>query len=318
MRDMDVAVTGGLGFIGSHLTDELLDRGNRVTVIDDLSTGRIDNLSNPHHDDLEIIRGSINELDLEAVFQGKDYVFHQAALASVPESVRDPLRCHRVNATGTLRVLMASCRAGVRKVVNASTSAVYGNNPEMPLSEDARPMPLSPYAVSKVAGEYYCQVFEDYGLSTVSLRYFNVYGPRQRPDSQYAAVIPRFIDSLLRGRSPEIYGDGEQSRDFIYVGDVVRVNIHLAESPESGIYNVAGGTSVTVNRLFDIISGILEADVEPEYLDERPGDVRHSLADTSRLVSAGFRPEVGLKDGLMRTVEWFRERLQSGNKVIRD
>lgn len=309
MRDMDVAVTGGLGFIGSHLTDELLEMGNRVTVIDNLSTGSPDNLRDPRHENLEIVEGSINDLDLESLFEGKDYVFHQAALASVPESVRDPLRCHRVNATGTLRVLMASCRAGVRKVVNASTSAVYGNNPEMPLREDARPMPLSPYAVSKVAGEYYCQVFEDYGLETVSLRYFNVYGPRQRPDSQYAAVIPRFIDALLSGRSPQIYGDGEQSRDFIYVGDVVRANIFLAESPGSGVYNVAGGTSVTVNRLFDIISGILGSNAEPEYLDERPGDVRHSLADTSRLAAAGFSPEVGLEEGLMRTVEWFRKRL---------
>jgi len=307
MKGMDVAVTGGLGFIGSHLTDELLITGNRVTVIDDLSSGRRGNLTDPEHENLKIIEGSINEVDLESVFRDKDYVFHQAALASVPESVRDPLRCHRVNATGTLRVLIAACRAGVRKVVNASTSAVYGNNPEMPLSEDAGPMPLSPYAVSKVTGEYYCSVFEDYGLETVSLRYFNVYGPRQRPDSQYAAVIPRFIDALLQGRQPEIYGDGEQSRDFIYVGDVVRANIFLAESPETGIFNVACGSSVTVNRLFEIIAGILGSDSRPRYLDERPGDVRHSLADTSRLEAAGFRPEVELDEGLLRTVEWFRD-----------
>ncbi|MCG2828390.1 SDR family oxidoreductase [Methanothermobacter sp. K4] len=307
MKGMDVAVTGGLGFIGSHLTDELLRMGNRVTVIDDLSSGKRGNLTDPEHENLEIIEGSINEVDLESIFREKDYVFHQAALASVPESVRDPLRCHRVNATGTLRVLLAACRAGVRKVVNASTSAVYGNNPEMPLSEDARPMPLSPYAVSKVTGEYYCSVFEDYGLETVSLRYFNVYGPRQRPDSQYAAVIPRFIDALLQGRQPEIYGDGEQSRDFIYVGDVVRANIFLAESPETGIFNVAGGKSVTVNRLFEIISGVIGSDSKPCYLDERPGDVRHSLADTSRLEAAGFKPEVGLDEGLFRTVEWFKK-----------
>jgi len=306
MKGMDVAVTGGLGFIGSHLTDELLRMGNRVTVIDDLSSGKRENLMYPKHENLEIIEGSINEVDLDSVFRDKDYVFHQAALASVPESVRDPLRCHRVNATGTLRVLLAACRAGVRKVVNASTSAVYGNNPEMPLSEDARPMPLSPYAVSKVTGEYYCSVFEDYGLETVSLRYFNVYGPRQRPDSQYAAVIPRFIDALLQGRQPEIYGDGEQSRDFIYVGDVVRANIFLAESTETGVFNVAGGSAVTVNRLFDIISRILGSDSEPVYLDERPGDVRHSLADTSRLEAAGFRPDVKLEEGLIRTVEWFK------------
>lgn len=306
MKGMDVAVTGGLGFIGSHLTDELLRMGNRVTVIDDLSSGKRENLMYPKHENLEIIEGSINEVDLDSVFRDKDYVFHQAALASVPESVRDPLRCHRVNATGTLRVLLAACRAGVRKVVNASTSAVYGNNPEMPLSEDARPMPLSPYAVSKVTGEYYCSVFEDHGLETVSLRYFNVYGPRQRPDSQYAAVIPRFIDALLQGRQPEIYGDGEQSRDFIYVGDVVRANIFLAESPETGIFNVAGGSAVTVNRLFEIISRILGSDSEPVFLDERPGDVRHSLADTSRLEAAGFRPDVKLEEGLIRTVEWFK------------
>ncbi|MDI9615123.1 SDR family oxidoreductase [Methanothermobacter sp.] len=306
MKGMDVAVTGGLGFIGSHLTDELLRMGNRVTVIDDLSSGKRENLTDSEHENLEIIEGSINEVDLESVFRDKDYVFHQAALASVPESVRDPMRCHRVNATGTLRVLLAACRAGVRKVVNASTSAVYGNNPEMPLSEDARPMPRSPYAVSKVTGEYYCSVFEDYGLETVSLRYFNVYGPRQRPDSQYAAVIPRFIDALLQGRQPEIYGDGEQSRDFIYVGDVVRANIFLAESPETGVFNVAGGSAVTVNRLFEIISRILGSDSEPVYLDERPGDVRHSLADTSRLEAAGFRPDVELEEGLIRTVEWFK------------
>ena len=306
MKGMNVAVTGGLGFIGSHLTDELLRMGNRVTVIDDLSSGKRGNLMYPKHENLEIIEGSINEVDLDSVFMDKDYVFHQAALASVPESVRDPLRCHRVNATGTLRVLLAACRAGVRKVVNASTSAVYGNNPEMPLSEDARPMPLSPYAVSKVTGEYYCSVFEDHGLETVSLRYFNVYGPRQRPDSQYAAVIPRFIDAILQGRQPEIYGDGEQSRDFIYVGDVVRANIFLAESPETGIFNVACGSAVTVNRLFEIISRILGSDSEPVFLDERPGDVRHSLADTSRLEATGFRPDVKLEEGLIRTVEWFK------------
>lgn len=309
MKNMEVAVTGGLGFIGSHLTDRLLDLGNHVMVIDDLSTGSYDNLRDPHHEDLEVIEGNINELDLEEILSGKDFVFHQAAMASVPESVRDPVGCHRVNATGTLRLLVAALNAGVRRVVNASTSAVYGNSTEMPLSENARPMPLSPYAVSKVTGEYYCSVFREYGLETVSLRYFNVYGPRQRPDSQYAAVIPRFIDALLKGRTPQIYGDGEQSRDFIYVEDVVRANIYLAEHGSHEIYNVAGGSAITVNRLFEIISGIIGSSSEPEYLDERPGDVKHSHADTSRLRGEGFTPEVGLEEGLQRTVEWFMKHM---------
>ena len=221
MKNKNIVVTGGLGFIGSHIVDKLVETNN-VTIIDDKSSGSEVNLKNPKHDNLEIIIGSINELNLNKIFSDKDYIFHLAAMASVPLSVDKPLLAHKINATGTLKILNAAADSNVKKLVNSSSSAVYGENINMPLSEFERPQPQSPYAITKLLSEYYCQIFSEiYGLDTVSFRYFNVFGPKQNPSSQYAAVIPKFIDSLLNNKQPIIYGDGEQSRDFIYVSNIV-------------------------------------------------------------------------------------------------
>jgi len=307
MKDKNVVVTGGLGFIGSHLTDRLLEDGNSVTVIDDFSTGSTKNLSMKDHEDLEIIKGSITELDLEKIFNGKDYIFHQAALASVGESIKDPIKCHEINATGTLRILQAAKKCNIIKVLNASTSAVYGDNPNMPLKESENPKPLSPYAASKISAEYYCQVYtECYGLDTASLRYFNVFGPRQNPKSEYAAVIPRFIHSILSGGNPIIYGDGNQTRDFIYVEDVVEANLLLAESDFTGQINVATGKSLTINQLLELIGEICDIEIEAEYRDPRQGDIRDSKADISLLKSLGFKKLTSLKSGLEMTIKWYK------------
>ncbi|BAW31232.1 MAG TPA: SDR family oxidoreductase [Methanothermobacter sp.] len=307
MKDKNVIVTGGLGFIGSHLTDRLLKDGNKVTVIDNCSTGSINNLAMKDHENLKIIKGSITELDLEKIFQGKDYIFHQAALASVEESIKDPIKCHRINATGTLRILQAASKCNIIKVLNASTSAVYGNNPKIPLDENETPRPLSPYAASKVSAEFYCHVYKEcYGLDTVSLRYFNVFGPRQNPKSEYAAVIPRFIHAILSGENPIIYGDGNQTRDFIYVEDVVEANLLLAESDFTGQINVATGKSVTINQLLELIGEICGIEIKAEYQDPRPGDIKDSRADISLLKSLGFKKLTSLKNGLEKTIKWHK------------
>ncbi|MBC7119309.1 MAG: SDR family oxidoreductase [Methanobacteriaceae archaeon] len=308
MKDKNVIVTGGLGFIGSHLTDRLLKDGNMVTVIDDCSTGSINNLIMKDHENLKIIKGNITKLDLEKIFKGKDYIFHQAALASVEESIKNPIKCHEINATGTLKILQAAKKCNITKVLNASTSAVYGDNPNRPLNENETPKPLSPYAASKVSAESYCNVYTQcYGLETVSLRYFNVFGPRQNPRLEYAAVIPRFISAILSGKKPVIYGDGNQTRDFIYVEDVVEANILLAESKFTGPVNIATGKSVTINKLLEVIEDILEVDIKPIYQDPRPGDIRDSRADVSLLKSLGFKKVTKLKSGLEKTIEWYKK-----------
>ncbi|MDP1552038.1 MAG: SDR family oxidoreductase [Methanobacteriaceae archaeon] len=306
MQNKNIVVTGGLGFIGSHLVDKLLEN-NQVTIIDDKSSGKLTNLDNPQHKNLEIIVGGINELDLKEIFQDKDYVFHQAAMASVPLSVDKPEEAHRINATGTLKVLVAARDSGIKKLLNASSSALYGDNTNMPLKETERINPLSPYAVAKASAEQYCQVFtEVYGLETVSFRYFNVFGPRQNPESQYAAVIPKFIDSLLNGRSPVIYGDGNQSRDFIFVSDVVDANITACESKYSGVLNLACGKALSVNDLFLMIKNILGSPINAEYLEERSGDIKHSLAEVSALRNIGFEPNIEFEKQLRETIEWFQ------------
>ncbi|HIH62506.1 MAG TPA: SDR family oxidoreductase [Methanobacteriales archaeon] len=309
MKDKNVIVTGGLGFIGSHLTDRLLKDGNMVTVIDDCSTGSINNLTMKDHENLKIIKGNITKLDLEKIFKGKDYIFHQAALASVEESVKNPIKCHEINATGTLKVLQAAKKCNITKVLNASTSAVYGDNPNKPLNENETLKPLSPYAASKVSAESYCNVYTQcYGLETVSLRYFNVFGPRQNPRLEYAAVIPRFINAILSGKKPIIYGDGNQTRDFIYVEDVVEANILLAESKFTGPVNIATGKSITINKLLEVIEDILEVDIKPIHHDPRPGDITDSKADVSLLKSLGFKKITKLKSGLEKTIEWYKRR----------
>jgi len=306
---MKVVVTGGSGFIGSNLAEELLKR-HEVTVIDNLSTGRIENLDSIISK-INFVRGSITDADLlKREFSGADTVFHQAAIASVQRSVDNPVASNEANIDGTLNVLVAARDCGVRKVVYASSSSAYGNTPTLPKGEDMKPNPLSPYAVSKLAGEYYCRAFSEvYGIKTACLRYFNVYGPRQDPKSQYAAVIPRFITKILAGEAPVIYGDGEQTRDFTFVRDVVKANILAMESAGEGVFNVACGRRVSLNELAAKIMKITGVSITPVYEAARAGDVRDSLADISEARrELGYEPDYDLDRGLQKTVEWFRRR----------
>lgn len=305
MKNKKVAVTGGLGFIGSHLVEELCQE-NEVVIVDNESTGSIENIKHLEFENISVDLGDITEIDLVNSFEGCDYVFHHAAMASVPASVADPLNCNRMNVTGTLQVLMAARDSGVKKVVFASSAAVYGDSTDFPLSENTPLKFISPYALSKATGEMYCQLFADiYDLPTVSLRYFNVFGARQDPNSQYASVIPNFITSMLDDKPPVIYGDGEQSRDFIYVKHIVDANLKACQSRETGAFNIATGKSTTVNQLVDIINQVLGKDTEPIYEEPRPGDVKHSLAEVSKSKSLGFNPSADFIKELGETVQWF-------------
>ena len=304
-------VTGGAGFIGSHIAEELVKRGYSVRIVDNFLTGKEENIAS-FLDGIELIRGDIRDLKLchEAI-KDVDYVLHQAALPSVPRSVEDPLLTNAINIEGTLNVLVASRETSVKKVVFASSSSVYGDDEHLPKKEGLEGNPLSPYAVSKYAGEKYCQVFSEiYGLPTVSLRYFNVFGPRQDPFSQYAAVIPNFITRLLADKAPIIHGDGEQSRDFTDVANVVEANLQAALVPDvSGqVFNLGNGIRTTVNSLAQSLTELIKKDIEPKHEEERPGDVRHSFADISKAEALlDYTPRVSLKDGLLRTIEWFRD-----------
>ena len=306
MKNKKVVITGGLGFIGSHLVEELCEK-NEVVIVDNESTGKLENIKHLELENISLDLGDITQIDLKNTFDGCDYVFHHAALASVPASVADPLLCNRVNITGILKVLLAARDTEVKKVIFASSSAVYGNNEDLPLSERAPVRPLSPYAISKVAGEMYCQNFTDiYGLPTACLRYFNVFGPRQDPNSQYAAVIPKFIEAILTDKQPIIYGDGDQTRDFIYVKDVVLANVLAAESDVNGIFNIASGRTITINELFQITSEIMRKDLNPLYSEPRPGDIKNSFADITQAKSFGFRLHTNFNDGLRETVNSFK------------
>jgi UDP-glucose 4-epimerase len=303
MKNKKIIVTGGLGFIGSNLVERLIGQ-NEVSIIDNISTGKPDNIRDS--DNLNLINGSITDLDLTEIFNYHDYVFHLAALPSVPRSIKDPVATNQANITGTLKVLTAAKHSGIKKVVYASSSSVYGDTPTLPKSEDMPVNPLSPYAVTKATGEFYCKVFQDiYGLQTASLRYFNVFGPRQDPNSQYAAVIPKFIHSIMNDEPPIIFGDGEQSRDFSYVQHVVEANILACGSDKTGVFNVACGRRITINELVDMINDILGKDVEPVYTESRPGDIKHSLADISRARTFGYNPIGDFKEELRETVRWF-------------
>ena len=308
VRDMTkkVVVTGGAGFIGSHLAQELARWGWRVIIIDDLSSGKRENIERLLNK-AKFIEGSILALPrLQKLFQGIDYVFHLAAIPSVPRSIDNPLISHEANVTGTLNVLIAARDNGVKKVIYASSSSVYGDTPTLPKRENMSPNPQSPYAVTKLAGEYYCRVFEEvYGLATVCLRYFNVYGPRQDPNSQYAAVIPRFIKRASEGKSPIIFGDGEQTRDFTFIKDVVETNILAAESQACGVFNIGRGKSITINELANLILNITGSRVKPVYQEPRPGDIRHSVADISKAKTFGYKPKYGLEEGLRQIFEEF-------------
>jgi UDP-glucose 4-epimerase len=296
-----VVVTGGAGFIGSHLAAELTRRGYHVVIVDDLSTGskaNIDGLLEKKQADF--IQGTITDPDLllEA-FRDAEYVFHEAAIPSVPRSIANPLATHEVNVTGTVNVLLAASKNRVKKVIYASSSSVYGETPTLPKREDMLPRPLSPYAVSKLAGEYYCKVFgESFGLKTVSLRYFNVYGPKQVENSPYAAVIPMFLKSIAGGKAPVIFGDGEQTRDFTFVKDVIRANILAAESDATGVFNISAGRGITINDAARLILKMAGSDLKPVYRPPRPGDIRHSWADISKAAAIGYKPEYTFENGL--------------------
>jgi nucleoside-diphosphate-sugar epimerase len=303
-------VTGGAGFIGSNLVAELVSRRARVRVLDNFTTGKRENLE-PYRDQIELIEGSLTDLEtVRSAVQGVDIVLHQGALPSVPRSIEQPINTNDVNVTGTLNVLVAGKEFRVRKIVLASSSSVYGNTEESPKHEGMRPKPLSPYAVSKMTCENYARVFyEIYGLPAVVLRYFNVFGPRQNPDSQYSAVIPKFIKAMLAGKSPVIYGDGSQSRDFSFVQNVIEANILASNASEANgkAMNIACQESYSLLDLIQTLNSILGTSIHPSFEPPRKGEVKHSLADISLARACmGYKPSVKWKEGLVRTVEWYR------------
>ncbi len=307
---MKYVITGGAGFIGSHIVEELAQLQHEVVIFDNLFSGKMENIE-PFlkKKNVTFVEGSIIDLPLlKKIFEGADGIFHEGAIASVPRSIANPLATNEVNGTGTLNVLIAARDCGVRKVLFASSSSVYGNTPTLPKCEDMTPNPLSPYAVSKLTGEHYLKVFSEvYGFKTLSLRYFNVFGPRQDPKSEYAAVIPRFITKILRHESPTIYGDGGQTRDFTYVKDVVQANIRAMESDAQCVFNVAYCKRINLNELASLIMEITGITVPLVYEPPRTGDVRDSLADIRRAQEGfGYAPEYTVKTGLMETIEWYR------------
>jgi nucleoside-diphosphate-sugar epimerase len=310
-------VTGGAGFIGSHLTEALLREGHRVRVLDDFSTGKKENLIlDKKYSSLEIIKGDIRHLVIcQKAMKGIEYVFHQAALPSVQRSVEDPLGSNAVNGGGTLNILFAAKEEKVKRVIYASSSSIYGDTPTLPKHEEMISHPLSPYALQKYIGEQYCRLFyELYGLETVSLRYFNIFGPKQDPDSIYSAVIPKFIDALLQGSPPVIFGDGEQSRDFTYIENVVQANL-LAMSAKhlrGEAINIACAERTSLNQLVNVLRKIVGSKLSPVYEEPRKGDVRHSLADIRKGKELlNYEPKVGLESGLKKTVEFFQKSVRS-------
>ena len=307
---MRFLVTGGAGFIGSNIVEELVRQDEQVRIIDNFSTGKVGNVE-PLKDFIEVVEGDIRNYEVvcEAV-RDVDVILHQAALPSVPRSISDPITTNEVNVTGTLNVLMAAKENGVKRVVYASSSSVYGDNPRLPKEESMMPNPLSPYAVSKLAGEKYCQVFSNvYNLETISLRYFNVFGRRQDPNSQYSAVIPKFIKAMMNDSRPLVYGDGEQSRDFTYVKNVVSANILAARAncKAGTVMNCACNGQTTLNELVQKINRILGKNVEPIYEASRSGDIKHSFASVEAAAeNLGYRPVVDFDSGLRETVKWYQ------------
>ncbi len=317
-------VTGGAGFIGSHVSEALVHRGDRVRVVDNLATGTRANLAHLG-DAVEFIEGDLAELGVaRRAVEGCEFVLHQAAIPSVPRSVKDPIASNRANIDATLNVLVAARDAGVRRVVYAGSSSAYGNTPTLPKREDMPSGPLSPYALQKLVGEQYMQLFTRlYGLETVTIRYFNVFGPRQDPSSPYSGVISLFVSALVDGRQPTIYGDGEHTRDFTYVANVVDGTLRACTAPAASgeVINVATGGRVSLNQLFAALRGLTGASVEPAYADPRPGDVKDSQADITKARSLlGYAPSVSFEEGLRRTLEWYeaaRAARAAGSKIRR-
>ena len=303
-------VTGGAGFIGSHLVEHLVRRGAAVRVVDNFVTGSRENLLGLSN--VEVIEGDLADPEIarQAVV-GVDYILHQAAIPSVPRSVADPWVSHRANVDATLHLLLAAREAGVRRVIYAASSSAYGDAPTLPKVETMQPVPRSPYALQKLVGEEYSRLFTQlYGLETVSIRYFNVFGPRQDPNSQYSGVIARFITALLQGNSPVVYGDGEQTRDFTYIDNVVMAVLAACTAPRASgeVINVATGDRVSLNQLFQKLCAIINVEIQPIYESSRPGDVRDSLADCTKAKERlGYQPSVNFEDGLRLTVEWYRQ-----------
>jgi len=310
MKNSKIIVTGGAGFIGSNLSRRLIKDKNKVIIIDDLSSGNYNNIKDLQKTgQVEFIKGTITDLNLlKKTFKEADYVFHQAAIASIPKSIEDPIKSNDVNVNGTLNVLVAARENNVKKVIFASSCAIYGDKPTLPKNEDMMPHPIAPYSANKLTAEYYCNVFTKvYDLKTIALRYFNVYGPRQDPNGDYAAVIPKFISMVLKNKPPVIFGDGLQTRDFIYVTDVVNANITAAESKETGIFNIAGGKQVSINEIVKNIMQITGKNLQPVYKKPRLGDIIHSYADISKArEKLKFEPQFSLKDGLKETINWFQ------------
>ena len=306
-------VTGVAGFIGSNLAEALLARGHRVRGLDNFLSGKRENLEGLGA--VEFTEGDVRDIETcRRACRGVDFVLHEAALGSVPRSIEDPALSNECNVTGTLNMLVAARDAGVRRFVFAASSSAYGDTPVLPKVETMPPQPLSPYALTKLAGEEYCRLFTElYGLQTVSLRYFNVFGKRQDPFSTYAAVIPKFVSALLKGEPPEIYGDGEQTRDFTYIEDVVQANLKACEAPEEAcgqVYNIAFGQRISLNELYREIARLLGTDLPPRYGPPRPGDVRHSLADISKARHLlGYRPRYDVATGLGEAIAWYRANL---------
>jgi nucleoside-diphosphate-sugar epimerase len=306
-------VTGGAGFIGSHIVERLVRDGESVRVLDNFATGKRQNLA-PFAGKIELHEGDLrNPQDCAKACAGVEIIFHEGAVPSVPKSVEDPTTSHQANVDGTFNILLAARDAGCRRLVFAASSSAYGDQPELPKRETARPDPLSPYAVNKLLGEYYLSVFyKCYGLETLSLRYFNVFGPRQDPKSQYAAAIPAFVTSILRDTPPTIYGDGEQTRDFTFIDNVVHANLLAAKAPKlSGeVVNIACGERVSVNQIIGTINQLLGKNIKSNHVPERAGDVKHSLADISLARKViGFEPVVNFADGLRMAIDWYKHNL---------
>lgn len=307
MKHKNILITGGLGFIGSHIADKLI-ADNNIIIIDNQSTGHLKNLKNPNHENLKIINQDICNTNFDDLTSNIDYIFHLAAMANVPLSIKYPIKCSEINLNSTIKLLKSAADNDVKKVIFSSSSSVYGTNKNMPLKETEYLRPISPYAASKASCELYLKSFyESYDLNYTSLRYFNVFGPRQSLNSEYASAIPNFINAILTNTQPVIYGDGEQTRDFIYIDNVVEANIAASKSDYNGIVNVASGVNISINELYELIRQLLKSDLKPKYLPKRPGDIKHSHADITNISKINMEiKQNNFKKEIEKTINWFK------------